>query len=157
MKPIIGISDYNLQEVALFLNTLLADEYVVYTKTRSACWNMTGINFGELNKVFQVQSDNIDIIIDSVAERIRSLGHFALGSMKDFLAVTNLSEESHEASNPEKIIQGILNDHEIVVRIIRNKVNEINDKYRDAGTADFITDLMEQHEKMAWKLRSSLM
>jgi starvation-inducible DNA-binding protein len=157
MKPIIGISDYNLQEVALFLNTLLADEYVAYTKTRSAYWNMTGINFGELHRAFQIQSDNVDKIIDSVAERIRSLGHFALGSMKDFLAITNLSEENPEARNTGKVIQDILNDHETIIRILRNKVGELTDKYRDAGTADFITELMEQHEKMAWELRSSLM
>jgi len=157
MNPIIGISDYNLQEAASFLNTLLADEYVVYTKTRKAYWNVTGINFAELHKVFQIQSDSLDMIIDSVAERTRSLGHFALGSMKDFLAVTNLSEENHESNKPEKIIRWILNDHETIIRIIRNKVADFSDKYRDAGTADFITELMEQHEKMAWVLRSSLM
>ena len=30
------------------------------------------------------------------------------------------------------------------------------DKYADAGTNDFLTGLMEQHEKMAWMLRAFL-
>jgi starvation-inducible DNA-binding protein len=157
MKPIIGISDFSMQEAALFLNTLLADEYLLYTKTRGAYWNITGINFGELHKTIQMQSDEIDQIIDLVAERVRSLGHIALGSMKDFLAVTNLSEEKHDLDSPMKIIQMMLNDHETIIRIIRNKVSQFTDKYRDVGSADFITEILAQHEKMAWVLRSSLM
>jgi len=27
-------------------------------------------------------------------------------------------------------------------------------KHRDAGTSDFLTGLMEKHEKMAWMLRA---
>jgi starvation-inducible DNA-binding protein len=32
----------------------------------------------------------------------------------------------------------------------------VNDTYKDAGTADFLTGLMEAHEKMAWMLRAHL-
>ena len=30
------------------------------------------------------------------------------------------------------------------------------DKHGDAGTSDFLTGLMERHEKMAWMLRAFL-
>lgn len=93
-------------------------------------------------------------MIDEIAERVRSLGHFALGSMKDFLSVTHMSEENHDFSNSKQIIQTLVTDNDTIIRIIRNNIIPISDKYKDMGTADFVTGLMEQHEKMAWMLRS---
>lgn len=154
MKQALGIPDHDIEEVVTFLNTLLADEYALYTKTRNAHWNVTGPNFYELHKFFEAQYEALDIIIDDIAERVRSLGHFALGSMKDFLSVTHMSEENHDFSNSKQIIQTLVTDHETIIRIIRNDIIPISDKYKDLGTADFVTGLMEQHEKMTWMLRS---
>lgn len=95
-------------------------------------------------------------MIDDIAERIRSLGHFALGSLADFIEVTHMDEENHDFSNSIQIIQALVDDHETIIRIIRNDITPISEKYKDLGTADFVTGLMEQHEKMAWMLRSHL-
>lgn len=156
MKPAIGISDHDLEEVATLLNTLLADEYVLFTKTRNAHWNITGLSFYEMHELFQAQYEAMDIMIDDIAERVRSLGHFALGSLKDFLNVTNLNEEKDDFSSPEQMIQSLLNDHETIIRIIRNSIIPISDTNKDMGTADFVTGLMEKHEKIGWMLRSSV-
>ena len=72
MKPNIEITENHTKDVALLLNTLLADEYVLYTKTRNAHWNIQGQNFIELHKFFESQYDALDIIIDDVAERVGS-------------------------------------------------------------------------------------
>lgn len=45
MKPNIGIADKQRQEVATELSKVLADEYVLYTKTRNAHWNVEGADF----------------------------------------------------------------------------------------------------------------
>jgi starvation-inducible DNA-binding protein len=156
MKPILGIPEHDLEEVVNLLNTLLADEYVIYTKTRNAHWNITGTSFFELHKFFQSQYESLDQIIDDLAERVRSLGHFSLGSMKDFLSVTHMSEENHDFGNSKQIIQTLVDDHETIIRIIRNEIIPISEKFRDLGTADFVTGVMEQHEKMNWMLRSFL-
>jgi len=156
MKTTIGIPNHDLEEVATLLNRLLADEYVLFTKTRKAHWNITGLNFYEMHKLFQSQYEALDIMIDDIAERVRSIGHFALGSLKDFLNVTNLSEEKDDFSSSVQMIESLLNDHETIIRLIRNDIIPVSDKYKDLGTADFITGLMEQHEKISWMLRSSV-
>ena len=156
MKPTLGIPDHDINEVVNFLNVLLADEYVLYTKTRNAHWNVCGPTFYQLHKLFQSQYETLDVAIDDIAERVRSLGHFALGSLKDFLSVTQMNEENHDFSNSTQIIRALADDHETIIRIIRNDIIPIADKYRDLGTADYVTGLMEQHEKMAWMLRSSI-
>ncbi len=156
MKTSIGIPDHNIEEIVTLLNTLLADEYVLYTKTRNAHWNVTGPNFYELHKFFETHYEALDIIIDDIAERVRSLGHYPLGTLKDFLNITHMDEENQEFSNPKQMIQTLVNDHETIIRIIRNDITPISEKYKDLGTADFVTGIMEQHEKIAWMLRSHL-
>jgi starvation-inducible DNA-binding protein len=156
MKQNIEISNENLKKVATLLNSLLADEYLLYTKTRNAHWNIQGKNFNELHKFFESQYDSLDIIIDDTAERVRSLGHFALGSLKDFLKVARLSEQNDDFNNQNNIIQTLLQDHESLIRSLRKDITNVSGELRDLGTADFMTGLMEQHEKMAWMLRSYL-
>lgn len=156
MKPNIEIAANHLKGVALLLNTVLADEYVLYTKTRNAHWNIQGQNFIELHKFFESQYDALDIIIDDVAERVRALGHFALGSLKDFTEITRLSDHNQDFTDQNHIIQTLLDDHEATIRSLRNDVALIAEKHSDVGTADFMTGLMEQHEKMAWMLRAHL-
>jgi len=155
MKPNIDISDKNREAVAGLLNTLLADEYVLYTKTRNAHWNIVGSNFMELHKFFEGQYEAIDETIDSVAERVRKLGHFSLGSLKDFLGITHLSEDL-SLSDEKAALKALLQDHETIICNCRKDIITINDKYKDLGTADFITGIMKEHETMAWMLRSYL-
>jgi len=156
MKPNIEISDDHLKEVATLLNNLLADEYVLYTKTKNAHWNIQGSAFMELHTFFLSQYEALDIMVDDIAERVRSLGHFALGSLKNFLSVTHMLENDDDFGNQKQIIQSLLTDHETIIRIIRNDLVPVSDKYKDLGTTDFLTGLMKQHEKTTWMLRAYL-
>jgi len=156
LKPNIGITEGHRKEIAVLLNTLLADEYVLYTKTRNAHWNVQGPNFIELHKFFETQYDAIDITIDAVAERIRALGHFAVGTLKDFTALARISEHNHDFTDQQHIMKTLMEDHEAVIRSLRNDIGAVGEKMYDLGTADFMTGLMEQHEKMAWMLRAHL-
>lgn len=156
MKPNIEIAENHLLEVATLLNTLLADEYVLYTKTRNAHWNVEGADFMALHKFFEAQYEALNVFVDDVAERVRTLGHFALGSLKDFIAVARLSEHNEDFSTPDHIIQTLLGDHEALIRTLRENIERTGGEHKDAGTADFLTGLMEKHEKMSWMLRSHL-
>jgi len=152
----IGISDAHRQAIANKLNQLLSDEFVLYTKTRKFHWNVQGIHFHDLHLFFESQYKELAEIMDEVAERIRKLGHYSLGTLQQFLGETNLLEHTDDGSSSETMIEALLEDHETIIREIRNSLEPIEDEYKDAGTADFLTGLMEQHEGMAWMLRSML-
>ena len=85
MKPNIGITEANRENVANELAKILADEYVLYTKTKNAHWNLEAPDFYDKHKFFEAQFDELDTIIDSVAERIRTLGHYVDAMLKAFL------------------------------------------------------------------------
>jgi len=156
MNTNIGITDSNRQAVANELAKLLADEYVLYTKTRNAHWNLEGEDFFDKHKFFEFQFEQLDEIIDSVAERIRSIGHYAYATLKSFLELTHLTEVNREANNSNSYINELLTDHESIIIHCREKIHLFGTEYKDLGTGDFITQLMEQHEKIAWLLRSHL-
>jgi starvation-inducible DNA-binding protein len=155
MKANIGLTDKNSQEVAFILNKILADESVLYAKTRNYHWNYEGDNFMEMHKFFEGQYGELAEIIDEVAERIRKIGHYAEGRLKEYLALTNLTEPS-ATTNQQKQVKNLLDDHEVIIRNMRKQIDVIDEKHKDAGTTDFVTGLMKQHERMAWMLRAYL-
>ena len=67
-----------------------------------------------------------------------------------------MSEQNDDFSDQDHIIQTLLVDHESIIRSLCKDIITISAEYKDIGTADFLTGLMEQHEKMAWMLRSYL-
>ncbi len=156
MKANTGIADDHRQSVANLLNMLLADEFVLYVKTRNAHWNVTGSGFSELHLFFESQYEQLDEVIDEVAERVRMVGHFAAASLSDYLGLTHLTEGKTDFGKQEAIIRGLLDDHETVIRMLRADITRTAEEYKDLGTSDFLTGLMERHEKMAWMLRAYL-
>lgn len=156
MKTNIGITDENRQTIAIVLSKILADEFVLYTKTRNAHWNVEGIDFYDKHKFFETQFEQLDEIIDSIAERIRALGHFAPATLKSFLELTHLTEATRSKNDSHGFITELLADHESIVIFLRENINRFANEYHDLGTSDFITGLMQDHEKMAWFLRSHI-
>lgn len=154
MDANIGLNETQRKAVVDVLNRLLADEVLLYIKTRNYHWNVVGPQFSELHKFFESQYDELDEIMDEVAERARALGGKAAGSMGEFLKLARLKEAS--GGDARKMIAELLGDHESVIRSLREDIVTVGEKHGDAGTNDFLTGLMEQHEKIAWMLRSYL-
>lgn len=156
MKPNIGITEKNLEGVIKILSTLLADEYVLYTKVRNYHWNVVGMQFNDLHKFFQSLYEELNEYVDDVAERIRTLGGNTVATLKEFLDLTRLKEHPGEYPDAKTMISNLLNDYETIIRNLRNDIVAVGEQYKDLGTADFLTELMEKHEKTAWMLRSFL-
>lgn len=151
----IGISDGDRAEVNKILSKVLADEYVLYTKTRNYHWNVVGPQFSEYHKLFSDQYEALDSDIDEIAERIRSLGAMTPATLAEFAKTSRLEEHPGVYPDASTMIANLLADHEAVIRTLRADVDSCV-KHNDAGTADFLTGLLEKHEKTAWMLRSML-
>ena len=154
MKPNIGINDSQRGAVVGILDTLLADEYLLYTKTRNYHWNVVGPQFNDLHKFFEAQYDELDKIVDEVAERARALGGNALGTLTEFVQRARLKEQPGKYPDAKAMLAALTADHETLIRSLRTDADVVATKHGDAGTNDFLVGLMEQHEKMAWMLRA---
>lgn len=156
MRADIGVPEKNLQEMANRLNVLLADEHVLYVKTRNYHWNVTGKSFIEYHEFLEKLYSELAEQIDEIAEEVRVLGHHPVGSMKDFLGLARLLEsKQHPVKDPIKMIEELKDDHETIVKATRQDIEKA-EELDMATTADFLVDVVRYHEKTAWMLRAYL-
>jgi starvation-inducible DNA-binding protein len=151
--PNLGLGERTRATVIGVLETVLADEVVLYIKTRNYHWNVVGPDFSEMHKFFEEQYEALDEVFDDVAERIRALGGRAPGSMAEFLKRARLPEHVGVIAHAQQLAHSLLTDHEALIRHLRADIAAV-DAAGDVGTEDFLTGLMTEHEKMAWMLRS---
>jgi len=156
MEHTMGIKPENLSKSADLLNIFLADEFILYTKTKNAHWNTEGRDFYEKHKFYEMQFEELDEMIDDLAERIRNIGHFAPATLKRFLQLTHLSEATVDVNDSSSFLKELLADHESIIIHYRENIDHLANELNDQGTSDFITGIMEKHEKMAWMLREQL-
>ena len=155
MKTSIGLSAEQLKTSTHILSTVLADEVTLYIKTRKFHWNVSGESFMELHKLFEHQYKEIEEVIDEVAERIGKLGSMTIGTMAQYGKMTRLKEWPDEYPVRMKMIEELLEDHETVIKELREDVDKCEEN-GDAGTTDFLTGVMMEHETIAWTLRRYL-
>lgn len=156
MKPNIGLGDGQRKSVIDILNHLLADEVVLYVKTRNYHWNVEGPDFSATHKFFETQYEQLDDLMDDVAERARAIGGRAAGSLGEYLKLTALEEDNGKTSGEKNMISDLLKSHETIIVRLRTEIPVVGDKHGDIGSNDFLTGVLEAHEKMAWMLRSYL-
>ena len=152
----IGIEETNRQNVIKLLQPVLSNLSVIYSKTRNYHWNMTGPRFHTMHLFFEAQYKELAEAADEVAERVRSLGGFPVGTLTEFLNLSVIKEEPGVRPPVDGMIETLLKDHETIIKGLREDIDKCDDDYEDTGTADFLTGLMEQHEKLAWMLRAHL-
>ncbi len=153
----IGLTNAQRTGVSRILNRALADEHVLYIRTRNYHWNVTGLQFKSLHEFFESQYKALEAAIDEIAERTRSLGFRAIGSMKEFVQYASLREQNPaEVPDAVGMLRNLLADHEAIIKTLRQDIDTCDEEFHDAGTADFLTASMEAHEKMAWMIRAYL-
>jgi starvation-inducible DNA-binding protein len=70
------------------------------------------------------------------------------------LTYSTLSEDPGDILNATAMVTRLVDDHEEIIVSLRVAIDTCTDDFHDAGNADFFTGQMEQHESMAWMLRS---
>jgi starvation-inducible DNA-binding protein len=136
------------------LKTALADSYVLYLKTQSYHWNVTGPHFKSLHIMFEEQYNDLFLAVDLIAERIRALGEKAPGTFAKYGELTNI-KEGQEDLEAGKMVEDLAKDQDIIVKTLTNVLKE-SQNVGDEVTAGIVTNRIEIHEKNAWMLKSSL-
>jgi starvation-inducible DNA-binding protein len=150
----IGLTDHQRAGVIDLLNHDVADAYLLLVKTKKYHWDVVGPQFMTLHKLWEEQYTALSENIDLVAERIRSLGGYPVGTMAGCLKLAAIKEHPGDVPMATQMVAQLMMDHEQIVRNLREHIDACTDTFADQGTADFLTGLMEEHEKMAWMLRS---
>lgn len=150
----IGISDKDRAAVAGELSKLLADSYTLYLMTHNFHWNVTGPMFNTLHQMFMTQYTEEWNALDSIAERIRALGHYAPGTYREYAKLSSISEPE-TVPDALEMVRLLVDGNESVAKTARAAFEKA-DAANDQPTADLLTQRLDVHEKNAWMLRSLL-
>ena len=140
--------------IASHLAIVLADSYVLYTKTQNFHWNVTGISFHSLHNMFEEQYTDLAAAIDEIAERIRTSGEKAPGTLAKYLATSDI-KEGDENSTADEMVKTLAEDNLQMAEKLTAIMHACND-LGDEVTGDLVLSRIEKHEKNAWMLNSSL-
>lgn len=136
------------------LSALLATSYLLYVKTHNYHWNVTGPMFTTLHTLFETQYTELALAVDEIAERIRSLGAYAPGSLTAFAEISAVQEETGHP-DAQQMIRNLVEDQKAVATVA-GKVIEAAEAAGDQASADLATRRTDVHEKNAWMLQSHL-
>jgi starvation-inducible DNA-binding protein len=150
----IGIDDEARRIIADGLSKVLADTYTLYLKTHNFHWNVTGPMFQTLHLMFETHYNELALAVDLLAERIRSLGHYAPASYRAYARLSSITE-SEQVPRSDEMIRELVAGHQTVASTARS-VFDIAEPARDQATMDLLTQRLQVHEKTAWMLRSLL-
>ncbi|OXG07002.1 starvation-inducible DNA-binding protein [Flavobacterium araucananum] len=146
----------HIRNLSSKLSSILCDEYILLTKTKSVHLNLQGIDFQDKYLFFSAQSGEIDLIIERVEKRVHASGHYADAMLKAFLKVTRFNKKRKKTNDRAGYLSELLGDHENLITVLKKNTSLLETASMDSKTDDFVTTLTESHEKIAWFLRSYL-
>jgi starvation-inducible DNA-binding protein len=149
-------SEKQQQRLVNILRVLLADELMLYSKLRNYHLNVIGMSFYSLHMTFEKQLDEIVVAMDQVRERIRQYGSYEQVTLDEFVHNTYQGEISSEYSDAHTMVANLAAEHEAIIRFLREDIQKIGDDFGESSLCDLLTTFIQQHQKMAWRLRMHL-
>lgn len=150
----LGIKKEEVGHIVQSLSTVLASTYILYVKTQGFHWNLIGPHFYSLHKLSEMHYEELADAIDTLAERIRALGHIAPANLSWYKKLSHI-EENEDTQTAMESLKQLLVDHELMSRLLKDGV-EIAEKAKDHATADLYVQRIHFHEKAAWMIRATL-
>ncbi len=141
-------------DLVVCLNSVLANEYSLFTKTLNFHWNITGPRFHSLHVFLEGQYQALLGIMDQVAEQIRILGEHPVSTIKGMLLFMDIKDGRDKTPDAENMLKILMNDHQAIKKQIEEIVSDGHKFQLDAGSEDLLVSVLRQHQKMEWMLRS---
>lgn len=141
-------------KIADELNLLLANFQVYYQNLRGIHWNIRGKRFFELHVKFEELYNDAQLKIDTVAERVLTIGGTPLHTFEDYISVNQI-EVGKNISNDVKAVQLVVNSITGLLKIERDLLNK-SAEIGDEGTNSMVSDFIKEQEKTVWMMNAWL-
>lgn len=133
------------------MNTLLADTFALYLKTKNFHWHVSGRHFRDYHLLLDQQSEQIFASTDELAERVRKIGGTTLRSIGQIAKLQTLEDNDESYVPPREMLRELMNDNKKVAAAMR-KAHEIADKNDDVATASILENFIDEAERRTWFL-----
>lgn len=144
------------KEIVFSLNSVLANEFALFTKTLNYHWNVSGPRFNSLHTFLGDHYAQLLLIMDEVAERVRVLDARPLSTIKAMSTNMKIRENDDMDLSAEKMLENLSVDHQTIQSQIKEILTNKNAFEADPGSQDFFVSVLRKHEVMNWKLFSHI-
>ena len=138
------------------LNLFLANLNVFYRKLQNYHWNIKGEDFYNIHTKLEEYYNQINNQIDEIAEHILIIGEKPLGTIKEYLEITQISEAKNEKIESKKIFEIVLNDYSILTDNVI-KIKEEADNEKKYATSSLMDEYLLDYGKKVWMIKQMLM
>lgn len=137
------------------LNELLADLNVFYRKLQNYHWNIEGKDFFVIHSKLEEYYNEVNEQIDEIAEHILILGGQPIGTMKEYLEITNIVEAENKKIKSEVIFHNLVNDLNMLLKKAK-EIKEETENNKEYTTSSLMDEYMESYSKKIWMLKQSM-
>lgn len=154
-KTKIDITENTREQVVALLQSRLADAIDLKSQAKQAHWNVKGMNFIALHELFDQVATEVEVHIDTIAERITTLGGTALGTIRVAAQQSKLSEYPHEITDGSSHVEALSGALAEFGKLVRKNIDE-SAELGDADTADLFTGVSREIDKSLWFVEAHL-
>ena len=140
-----------VDKISAALNTLLADAFALYLKTKNFHWHVSGRHFRDYHLLLDQQSDDIFATTDQLAERVRKLGGTTLRSIGQIGKLQTINDNNESYVPPREMLRELMEDNKHVAAAMR-KAHKLADDHEDSGTAGLLETFIDETERRTWFL-----
>ena len=140
------------KELVNQLNQLIADTTVFYQKLRHYHWNVKGPMFFQLHEKFEVIYDEVNLVIDEIAERIVGLNGVPVHTLDSMVKMSTLDEDP-DLPSPEVMVTNLIKDIETINGKLQDTIETAED-VEDRTTANLLDEIKDGLEAHLWMLKA---
>jgi starvation-inducible DNA-binding protein len=137
------------------LNERLADGIDLALATKQAHWNLKGPGFIGVHLMLDGFRSELDIHVDTIAERIAQLGGIALGTVQTTAAASSLKAYPTDIISVQDHLGALIERYAATGNTVREAIDAC-DEAGDADSADILTAYSRALDKSLWFLQSNL-
>ena len=138
------------------LNQVLADTQILYALYKKYHWLMRGPTFYQLHLLLDKHAGEQLELVDTVAERVQTLGGVAVGDPRHVAEITSIARPPNGVEEVPAMLSRLLAAHETIL-IEAHDAAARTMKMGDDGTNDLlVSDVIRTGELQAWFLAEHL-
>ena len=118
-----------VDKISAALNTLLADAFALYLKTKNFHWHVSGRHFRDYHLMLDEQSEAIFATTDQLAERVRKLGGITLRSIGQIGKLQTIKDNNENYVPPRQMLRELMEDNKHMAAAMR-KAHKLADDTR---------------------------
>jgi len=153
----LGLAEQVRHKSVASLNRLLAHTMAMRDLYKKAHWQTSGATFYELHLLFDKHYGEQVELMDSIAERVQTLGGVTLALAQDVVEETRIARAPRGRESVPAQLRRLLEAHETVLEEGRPLAREAAEA-GDDGTNDLIvSELIRTNELQSWFIGQHLM